>query len=134
MDIASANPGAAVGTIGQGTNLPPGKYTSMRFHIGSDFTINASQEEIISGVHAHTEAGSSDTHSVPDLGELTAAILTTGSFTATDQIVQMPVSSNAEEGMSFEIIEGNTYMLAEMPFSAGTGFQIKPNRSKRHLH
>lgn len=133
MDIASKDPGAAIGTLGKGLNIPPGTYNAMRFHVGSTFTINASVSDVGNGLAAYTDGGTTTT-AVSNFGNMFRAAVTNGTPTPTDQILQMPISSEAQsemgsQGMSFETIDGETYMLAVMPFD-NFPFTISPTRRK----
>lgn len=134
MDIASANPGAAIGTLGRGNNIPPGTYDAMMFHIGSEFTINASVADVGNGFAAYTDGSSAGSVSVSDFGSIPTAVVTAGTPTPTDRVLQMPISSTSQETletqhMFFETIDGQVYMKGIMDFG-GRSFTISPTNHK----
>jgi len=124
MDIASADPGAAVGKLGVGKTLAPGTYDAMRFHIGTDFKINA-QADMGGGVTAYTDDLNTGSVPITGIGTMCLASTTTGTATPTDKVIVMPTGSQAEsemesEGMGYDVIDGKVYFHGIMDFGGKT--------------
>ena len=88
FDIASANPGGAVGAIGQSSTLPSGTYTEMRITFSRTFGIVGSVADAGNGQPARTDTGNPANQTqgaVTNIG-----VAKPGAGTATKQSIPIP--------------------------------------------
>lgn len=126
MDIASVNPGAAVGEAGRGNEMPTGTFSKLRFLIWDTFTLKGSVADAGNGTGAYTNSDQTGTIELVNFGEVKLASNGTGS--PTEQSVIIPTGQSVDEaiqndtGMITETIDGLRYFAGDMDL--GTTFTI----------
>jgi len=92
LDIASANPGGAVGAIGQSSTLPSGTYTEMRITFSRTFGIVGSVADAGSGQPARTATGNPANQTQGTVSNI--GVATTDGATATKQSIPIPTGAS----------------------------------------
>lgn len=123
-DIASANPGATLGSMSLTTSLPAGTYDKIRFTVSKTMTVQASIASLQDGSPCRTESNVETVSNPFGAGELNIAYLGVRDGGAAEpEVVTMPSGSDTEPSPDFTDL-GSTFrgsLVLSQPFTVSGG-------------